>query len=320
MTEKMFRGRRSRLTREARALSRETVVESRDLIYPIFVIEGKNKRIPVDAMPGIDRMTVDEIPRELERMEKVGVSSIMIFGVPDHRDGQATEAWKKDGIAQQAVRFIKDANSEISVFADVCLCGATDHGHCGVISGEGIDNDATLSILSSISVSLAESGADVISPSDMMDGRIGAIRERLNEAGFKETPILSYAAKYASAFYGPFREAAGSSPKKGDRKSYQMDPANHRQAMREIEADIAEGADFVMVKPALSYLDVIFEAKERTDVPVFAYNVSGEYAMVKAAAAKGWVDEQQITKEILTSIKRAGADKILTYHALSLKS
>lgn len=310
-----YRGRRLRSTAGIRSLVRETVVEPRDLISPIFVIEGKNQRIPVDSMEGVDRMSVDNLGAEIESVRMAGVSSILLFGVTEKKDAAATAAWSEDGVVQRAVRAIKELDSTMNVITDVCLCAFTDHGHCGHLGRNGIENDSSLETLAKVAVSHAQSGADIVAPSDMMDGRVAAIRSSLDAAGFVNLPILSYAAKYASAFYGPFRDAAQSAPKQGDRKSYQMDYANVRQAMREIEADVSEGADMVMVKPALAYLDVIRAARKRFDLPVVAYNVSGEYAMVKAAAAKGWVDERAIVVEILTAMKRAGADRIITYHA-----
>lgn len=313
MTEPFFRGRRLRMTDSIRALARETVVEPRDLIQGMFVIEGKGKRIPVDAMPGVDRLCVDQLRSEVDLIREAGVPAVLLFGVPEEKDVKATGAWKENNLVQRAVTEIKKHDPDMVVITDVCLCAYTDHGHCGHVKEGVIDNDSSLETIAKMALSHARAGADIVAPSDMMDGRVGAIREMLDKNGFEYTPILSYAAKYASAFYGPFREAAKSAPKQGNRKSYQMDSANVRQAMREIAADIEEGADLVMVKPALAYLDVIHEARRRFDVPIVAYNVSGEYSMVKAAAERGWIDEKVIVTEILTAIKRAGADRIITY-------
>jgi len=320
MKEHFFRGRRSRRTEGLRSLSRETAVSPRDLIQPLFIVEGKGKRIPVGSMPGIDRLSVDLLSREVAEIREGQVGAVILFGVPEKKDAQASGAWKESGIVQDAIRTIKNSDPSMVVITDVCLCAYTDHGHCGLIKNQMIDNDSSIETLAKVALSHAESGADIVAPSDMMDGRVGAIRSLLDENGFSELPILSYAAKYASAFYGPFRDAAQSAPKSGDRKSYQMDGANRRQAMREIAADIEEGADFVMVKPALAYLDVISEARRRFDVPLFAYNVSGEYSLVKAAAARGWIDESALMREMLTSIKRAGADRIITYWAKGFRS
>jgi porphobilinogen synthase len=315
MTDSFFRGRRSRSSEKIRALVCETVVHSSDFISPIFVMDGTRKKEPVDSMPGVDRLTVDLLGHEVEAIRKAGVPALLIFGIPDEKDAKGSSSWKENGVVQRAIKEIKRLDPGMTVITDVCLCEYTDHGHCGHLNAEGVDNDVSLGALSKMALSHAQAGADVVAPSDMMDGRVKAIRSTLDESGFLSLPILSYAAKYASGFYGPFREAAQSAPKSGDRKSYQMDFPNVRQAMREIEADIAEGADLVMVKPALAYLDVIHEARSRFDVPIVAYNVSGEYSMVKAAAAKGWVDEKRIVTEVLTGIKRAGADRIITYHA-----
>jgi porphobilinogen synthase len=313
MTDLFFRGRRLRMTDSIRALARETFVEPRDLIQPIFVMDGKGKRVPIDAMPGVERLCVDQLSREIDEIREAGVPSVLLFGVPDDKDSKASGAWEEGNLVARAVAEIKRKDPEMVVITDVCLCAYTDHGHCGHLKDGVIDNDSSLETIARMALSHAQAGADVVAPSDMMDGRVLAIREMLDGKGFQYTPILSYAAKYSSGFYGPFREAAKSAPKQGNRKSYQMDSANVRQAMQEIQADIEEGADLVMVKPALAYLDVISEARRRFDVPIVAYNVSGEYSMVKAAAERGWVDEKTVANEILTAIKRAGADRIITY-------
>jgi porphobilinogen synthase len=298
-----------------RRMVRETALGPDDFIYPLFVMPGKGQAEEIPSMPGQFRFTVDRLPAEVEEVARLGIPAVILFGIPEAKDEVASGAYAPDGIVQQAVRAIKRAVPEMVVVADVCLCEYMSHGHCGVVRDGVVDNDATLDLLARTAVSLAEAGADMVAPSDMMDGRVAAIRRALDAQGFPLVPILSYAAKYASAFYGPFRDAACSAPAFGDRRSHQMDPANRREAMREIALDLEEGADAVMVKPALAYLDVLREARRRFDVPLAAYNVSGEYAMVKAAAARGWLDERAIVLEILTAIKRAGADWILTYHA-----
>ncbi len=295
---------------------RETELAPSDFIYPLFVVEGRGVKRPIGSMPGIFNLSIEHAVEEAKLAHSLGVPSVILFGIPDKKDGHGSGAYDSDGVVQKAIREIKSAVPELQVIADVCLCEYTDHGHCGVIEHHEVQNDATLPLLAKMAVSCAQAGADIIAPSDMMDGRVGAIRKSLDETGFGGTPIMSYAAKYASGFYGPFREAAQSAPQFGDRRGYQMDPANVREALKEVEQDLQEGADIVMVKPALSYLDVISKVKERTQVPVAAYNVSGEYAMVKAAAQNGWIDYNRVMMEILTSIKRAGADLILTYHAL----
>jgi len=303
--------------REAlRRMVRETELRPSDFIYPLFVVEGRGVRKPVPSMPGIDNLSVDLAVEEAKRARAVGVPSVILFGIPGHKDPRGTGAWAEDGIVQKALRALKESVPELQLVADVCLCEYTDHGHCGVVHGGEVDNDQSLPLLAQMAVSCARAGADIVAPSDMMDGRVAAIRTALDGAGLSGTPILSYAAKYASGFYGPFREAAQSTPQFGDRRGYQMDPGNVREALKEVALDLEEGADLVMVKPALSYLDVIARVKQRFDVPVAAYNVSGEYAMVKAAAANGWIDGQRVMMEVLTSIKRAGADLILTYHAV----
>lgn len=300
---------------------RETSLSPNDFILPLFVRFGENQRIPIGSMPDNDQMTIDQLPAEIEQIEALGIPAIILFGIPETKDATGSNAFDdQDGIIQQAVRAIKATSTNLLVITDVCFCEYTDHGHCGIINEKhgvaDVDNDATLANLVREAVSHAKAGADLIAPSGMMDGMISALRTGLDEAGFENIPLLSYAAKYASAFYGPFRDAAESAPQFGDRRTYQMDPANGREALREVALDLEEGADMLMVKPALSYLDVIRRVKDaHPDVPLAAYNVSGEFAMVKAAAEKGWIDEQRMTLEILTSIKRAGADMILTYHA-----
>ena len=312
----MRRFRRLRAGIAMRDLVRETRVDRKNLIYPIFVAEGEQIRKPVDSMPGVFQYSTDTMEEILEQIAASGISGLMIFGIPAHKDEQATSAYDPNGITQRAGRQIKERYPDLLVIADVCLCEYTSHGHCGVVCGHEIVNDSTLPLLAKMAVSLAQAGADIIAPSDMMDGRVAYLRNALDEAGFVNTPIMSYSAKFASAYYAPFRDAAESAPGFGDRKTYQMDPANGREALREIEDDIEEGADLVMVKPALAYLDVIRAARDRFDLPIAAYNVSGEYAMVKAAAANGWIDEERIVMENLTAIRRAGADIIITYHAL----
>jgi len=309
------RMRRLRRTAGLRRMVRETTLHPTDLIYPLFVVPGKGVSQEILSMPGQHRFSVDMLLAQVEEVLRLGIPAVLLFGIPEEKDEAGSEAYAQDGIVQQAVRAIRDSAPEVVVITDVCLCAYMSHGHCGLIREGYVDNDATLGLLARAAVSHAAAGADVVAPSDMMDGRVGAIRQALDENGFGLTPILSYAAKYASAFYGPFRDAAGSVPQSGDRRSHQMDPANVREALREIELDLQEGADAVMVKPALAYLDVIAQARRRFDAPIVAYNVSGEYAMVKAAAQRGWVDEPSLVLEILTAIKRAGADMIITYHA-----
>jgi len=310
-----LRMRRMRRTDPLRALVRETRLDVGNLVYPMFVVEGHDLRQVISSMPSIERLSPDLVPAEAEELARLKVPAVILFGIPQHKDAQGTSACDPKGVVQQAIRAIKKYVPELIVLTDVCLCEYTDHGHCGVVVEGCVDNDLTLPLLARMALSHAEAGADMVAPSDMMDGRVRAIRECLDAGGFKDIPILSYAAKYASGFYGPFREAAESAPQFGDRRSYQMDPPNAREALREVELDIKEGADMVMVKPALPYLDVLRRVREKFDYPLAAYNVSGEYSMVKAAAQKGWIDEQRIVLEILTSIKRAGADVILTYHA-----
>ncbi len=312
----MQRFRRLRANPAMRRMVRETRLDPAELIYPIFVAEGENIKTPVDSMPTVYQYSIDRLEEILPQIADSGISGLLIFGIPAHKDARGTEAYNDEGITQRAIRYIKAHYPDMIVIADVCLCEYTDHGHCGLVCGCKILNDETLPLLSAMSVSLAKAGADIIAPSDMMDGRVAAIRKSLDENGFTDTPIMAYSAKFASGYYSPFRDAAHSAPGFGDRKTYQMDPANGREALREIEDDIREGADMVMVKPALAYLDVLKSARERFDLPLVAYNVSGEFSMVKAAAQMGWIDERRIVMENLTAIKRAGADIIITYHAL----
>src|SRR5438105_8394012 len=310
------RPRRLRSRPALRRLARETRIAAEDLIYPLFVRDAIGAPQPIEAMPGQQQHTLDSLTREAEAAIKVGVHSFVLFGIPAHKDAQGSDAWNEDGIVQRALRQLRDAfGPDALLIADLCLCEYTDHGHCGVLEGETVANDQTVELYQRIAVAQAAAGADVIAPSGMMDGQVGAIRSALDGAGFSDRAILAYAAKYASAVYGPFREAAGSAPQFGDRRGYQMDPANLREAVREARLDVAEGADVVMVKPALAYLDVIRGVAQSCEVPVAAYNVSGEYAMVKAAAADGWVDERRVLREVLLGIRRAGAQMILTYHA-----
>lgn len=314
----MNRMRRLRTSETMRDLVRETFLHSSDFIYPIFVIEGTDLKIPVDSMPGIFQFSIDRLHEELIRIQESGVKGILIFGIPEHKDEVGSEAYNEQGITQQAIRYIKKQYTDLLVIADICLCEYTSHGHCGLIHEGEILNDETLPLLARMSVSCARAGADIIAPSDMMDGRIGVIRESLDEAGFLNTPIMAYSAKYSSAYYAPFRDAAHSAPSFGDRKTYQMDYANVKEAVREVEQDILEGADIVMVKPALAYLDVIKTIAGSLNCPLAAYNVSGEYAMVKAAAMNGWIDEKKIVLENMVAMKRAGAKIIISYHALDV--
>jgi porphobilinogen synthase len=315
----VHRPRRVRQSAALRALIRETELSVSHLVKPLFVREGARGRKPISSMPGQFQLSVDELVKEAERAHKLGVPAVILFGIPDKKDEKASGAYAANGIVPKAVRSLKKELPELIVICDVCLCEYMSHGHCGVVKKSGrdyrVDNDATLGLLAKSSLAYAEAGADIIAPSDMMDGRVAAIRAALDETGFTETPIISYAAKFASAFYGPFREAAESPPQFGDRKTYQMDFANGEEALREVALDIEEGADIVMVKPALAYMDLIRRVKERFGYPVACYNVSGEYAMVKAAAEKGWLDEKQVVLEMLTGFRRAGADIILTYWA-----
>ena len=312
----MRRFRRLRVSSSMRRLVRETRLSAEDLIYPIFVAEGNGILNPIESMPGVFQYSVDNLKKILPQIAESGVSGVLLFGIPEHKDETASEAYNDSGVTQNAVRYIKEHYPDLIVIADVCLCEYTDHGHCGIVDDGKILNDETLPYLCKMAVSLARAGADIIAPSDMMDGRVAAIREALDQNGFVDIAIMSYSAKFASGYYSPFRDAAQSAPQFGDRKTYQMDPANAREALREIADDIDEGADMVMVKPALAYLDILKAARERFDLPLAAYNVSGEYSMVKAAAQLGWLDEKRIVLENLTAIKRAGADIIITYHAL----
>jgi porphobilinogen synthase len=308
--------RRLRATRELRGLVRETTLEPADFIYPLFVAHGSDRREPIASMPGIDRLSIRHAVAEAAEAAELGIPAVMLFGIPASKDEEGSGAWDDEGVVQLATRAIKEALPELIVAADLCLCEYTSHGHCGVVRDDGrVDNDATLDLLARTAVSQARAGVDLIAPSDMMDGRVGVIRQALDEHGHEEIPILAYSAKFASAFYGPFREAADSAPAFGDRRSYQMDPANGREALREARLDAEEGADIVMVKPALPYLDLIAAIKRETELPVAAYNVSGEYAMLKAAAAAGYLDERAAVLEALTCIRRAGADIVVSYHA-----
>jgi len=311
----IFRPRRLRETETLRRMVRETRLSVDDFIMPFFVVHGRDVRREISSMPGNFQLSVDELVKEAKETAVLGIPGIILFGLPASKDAVGSEAYAKDGIVQQAIRAIKDSVSDLVVITDVCLCEYTSHGHCGVVERGRVKNDATLELLAKTGVSHVEAGADMVAPSDMMDGRVGAIREALDDAGYEETPILAYAAKYSSAFYGPFREAAESTPQFGDRRSYQMDPANGDEALREVALDLEEGADIIMIKPALPYLDILWRVKSEFGVPVAAYNVSGEFAMVKAAARLGWLDEERIMTEMLTGIKRAGADLIITYFA-----
>ncbi len=321
MSFPVSRMRRLRRSESLRALVRETTLEPGDLIYPLFICPGKGVRSPVGSMPGVFNLSVDEAVREAEEVAKLGIAGLLLFGLPESKDDQGTGAWEENGVVQQALRAIKqsEAAKKLVLIADVCLCEYTSHGHCGVVVKSGdsfdVDNDPTLELLARTAVSQTKAGADVVAPSDMMDGRVAAIRKALDSAGLAQTPILSYASKFASAFYGPFREAADSAPQFGDRRSYQMDGANLREAMREIELDLEEGADMILMKPAMPYLDVIRAARERFGVPMGAYQVSGEYSMLHAAFQKGWLDQNRAMLESLIGIRRAGADFIVTYFA-----
>jgi porphobilinogen synthase len=310
-----YRPRRLRRNERIRELVRETTLGAKNFIYPIFVGPGKNRVQPVSSMPGVAQLSVDRALTECEEVRALGIPAVILFGIPDHKDSTGTEAYADTGFVQQAIRVVKEKIPELLVMTDVCLCEYTDHGHCGVIRDGDVDNDSTLELLAQEALSHARAGADIIAPSDMMDGRVGAIRKALDQNGFEHIAIMAYAAKYASGFYGPFREAAESTPQFGDRRSYQMDPANADEALREVELDIREGADIVMVKPAMTYLDIVYRVKQKFGYPVAAYNVSGEYSMIKAAGQKGWIDEERIMMEVLFAIRRAGADMILTYFA-----
>lgn len=314
----MDRTRRLRQTVALRNMVRENHVRVDELIYPLFVMEGENLAEPVESMPGICQYSLDRMNEELDRVKEAGIPAILIFGIPAHKDEVGSGAYDEHGIVQEAIRRIKKDYPELIVIADVCLCEYTSHGHCGLIKDGVILNDETLPLLAKSAVSYAEAGADIVAPSDMMDKRVGAIRKALDEAGFIYTPIMAYSAKFASGYYGPFRDAAHSAPGFGDRKTYQMDPANGQEALREVEEDIAEGADLIIAKPAMAYMDIIRAIHENYNVPIVAYNVSGEYAMVKAAAANGWIDEKKIVMENMIGMKRAGAKMIITYHALDV--
>jgi porphobilinogen synthase len=308
--------RRLRATRALRGLVRETRLEPSDFVHPMFVAAGLDRREPIAAMPGVDRLSIAHAVADAREALELGIPAVLLFGIPAAKDEEGSGAWDDEGIVQLATRAIKEAHPELLVIADLCLCEYTSHGHCGVVAPGGrVDNDATLELLARTAVSQARAGADIVAPSDMMDGRVGAIREALDDEGFAQTPIMAYSAKFASAFYGPFREAADSAPAFGDRRSYQMDPANGDEALREARLDVEEGADIIMVKPALPYLDLVRRIKQETSMPLAAYNVSGEYAMIKAAAAAGYLDERATVLETLTGIRRAGADIIITYHA-----
>lgn len=315
MFKPYFRPRRLRGTPEIRRMVRETKLSVDDFIYPLFVTYEKGAKSPIPSMPGQYQLAIEHLVHEAQEAQSLGIPAIILFGIPETKDSVGSDSYNDDGIIQQAVRAVKETVSGLLVITDVCFCEYTDHGHCGVIKHNDVDNDATLELLTKQAVSHAQSGAGMVAPSGMIDGMVAAIREGLDEAGFEKIPILSYAVKYASSFYGPFRDAVESAPKFGDRRTHQMDPANVGEALKEAELDVEEGADILMVKPALAFLDVIRQVKERFEMPLAAYNVSGEYAMVKAAAQNGWIDEKALTLEILTSIKRAGADLILSYHA-----
>jgi porphobilinogen synthase len=310
-----YRPRRMRKNETVRALIRETQHSAGQVIYPLFIMPGKNKREEISSMPGVFRLSVDQLKKEAEECLKLGVQNVILFGLPEKKDAVGSGAHAKDGVIQRAIKELKSKAPEIMVTTDVCLCEYTDHGHCGCLLGNEVDNDTTLEILAKTALSHAQAGADMVAPSDMMDGRVAEIRAALDENNFEMIPIMSYAVKYASAFYGPFREAADCAPQFGDRRSYQMDPANSREALREATLDVEEGADILMVKPAIAYLDIIARLKDEFDLPIAAYQVSGEYAMIKAAAEKGWIDGDKVMAETLLSIKRAGADIILTYFA-----
>jgi len=316
----IVRMRRTRQNEKLRGLVRETHLEVSQLIYPLFIAEGLDKPREVPSMPGIMQWPLEHLGREAERIADLGIPAVLLFGIPNQKDEVGSQAYHPEGIIQQEIRRLKAEIPDLLVITDVCLCEYTSHGHCGVISHGSVENDESLKLLAQMSLSHVEAGADIVAPSDMMDGRVGAIRRTLDEHGFSSTPIMAYSAKYASGFYGPFREASGSTPQFGDRRSYQTDPANVREALREIDLDIAEGADIVMVKPAMAYMDVIRQVRDHCDLPIAAYNVSGEFAMIKAAAQNGWIDERRVTMEVLTGIRRAGADMIITYFAPEVAS
>ena len=311
----IYRPRRLRKSAGLRDLVCETSLSAKNFIYPIFVGPGRDRVRPINSMPGVAQLSIDRAIRECEEAFGLGVPAVILFGIPERKDSVGSEAYADSGIVQQAIRAIKEKLPELLIVTDVCLCEYTDHGHCGIVKNGTVDNDSTIKLLAQEALSHARAGADIVAPSDMMDGRVGAIRKLLDDSGFAEIPIMSYAAKYASGFYGPFREAAESAPQFGDRRSYQMDSRNADEALREVELDIQEGADIVMVKPALAYLDIIYRVKQRFGYPVAAYNVSGEFSMIKAAGQNGWIEEERIMVEVLLAIKRAGADMILTYFA-----
>lgn len=315
MFDKKFRPRRLRISENVRALVRENILTIKDLIYPIFVVPGENVREEIADMPNQFHLSVDQAVEVAKKISALGIPAVEIFGLPEYKDEIGSAAWDMSSPVQRAISAIKKAVPELVIVGDVCLCQYTSHGHCGKLCGNYVDNDETLKLLQKVAVSQAESGADIVAPSDMMDGRVSAIRDALDEKNFLNVSIMSYTVKYASAFYGPFRSAADSAPQFGDRKQYQMDFANSREAMKEVDLDIAEGADIIMIKPALAYLDIVSKVREKINLPVATYNVSGEYSMVKAAAANGWIDEKKIVLESLTAMKRAGADIIITYHA-----
>ncbi len=310
-----YRPRRLRKNESMRALIRETQLSPAQFVYPVFIAPGKNKREAISSMPGVYRLSVDQLKKEAQECMELGVNSMILFGLPEKKDAMGSGAHAKDGIIQRAIKELKNKAPDLNIITDVCLCEYTDHGHCGCLIGDTVDNDSTLEILAKTALSHAQAGADMVAPSDMMDGRVSEIRASLDEHNFEMIPIMSYAVKYASAFYGPFRDAADCAPQFGDRRSYQMDPANAREALREATLDVDEGADILMVKPAVAYLDIISRLKDEFDLPIAAYHVSGEYAMIKAAAEKGWIDGDKVMAETLLSIKRAGADIILTYFA-----
>ena len=310
-----YRPRRLRKNEALRSLVRETHLSAAQLVYPLFIMPGKNIRQEIPSMPGVDRISVDQLGGEATELLNLGINSVILFGLPEKKDSMGSGAHARDGIIQRAIRELKNKAPSLMVITDVCLCEYTDHGHCGCLINKEVDNDATLEILAKTALSHAQAGADIVAPSDMMDGRVAEIRAALDENNFDMIPIMSYAVKYASAFYGPFRDAADCAPQFGDRRSYQMDPANSREALREATLDVDEGADFLMVKPAVAYLDIISKLRDEFDLPIAAYHVSGEYAMIKAAEAKGWIDGERVMQETLISIKRAGADIILTYFA-----
>lgn len=310
-----YRARRMRRTPTLRNMVRETRLTVDDLIYPLFCVEGEDVCNPISSMPGVCQLSIDRLVTEAREVWNLGIPAVILFGIPDHKDAEGSEGTKENGIIPRAVRAVKQAVPELIVITDVCLCEYTDHGHCGVIRGEEVANDPTLELLCMQAVAHARAGADIVAPSDMMDGRVAAIRRALDTDGFDGVPIMSYAVKYASAFYGPFREAAESAPRFGDRRSYQMDPANRREALREAQLDVNENADFLIVKPAMAYLDILRDLRERYDLPLAAYNVSGEFAMLKAAGRQGWIEHDRVMLELLTGMKRAGADLIISYHA-----